>query len=122
MGVGVFILKKGQYGEVCVFASNLCKYYLRKVDFFVLSLASVRRVFLMWWCVVLQCFVTMVECVVVRLVFMFCSGVFISADVCCVSSGVENKVLLEYVDMMDVVLCYILSMCLFVVDMIICML
>ena len=42
----VFLFCTGdrQYGEVCVFPPILCKYDLRRVDVFVLSLAMVRRV------------------------------------------------------------------------------
>ena len=41
--VCIFVLQRGQYGKVCMFASTLCKYDLRKGDLFVLSWASVRR-------------------------------------------------------------------------------
>ena len=42
--VCVSALHMRQYGEVCVFALNLCKYDLRKGDLFVLRWARVRRV------------------------------------------------------------------------------
>ena len=31
------VLHNGQYGKECVFASTLCKYYLKKGDLFVLN-------------------------------------------------------------------------------------
>ena len=37
------VLQRGHNGNGCVLASNLCKYYLRKGDSFVLSLARARR-------------------------------------------------------------------------------
>ena len=57
------VLQRGQYGEVYVLASTLCKYDLRKGELFVLSWACDERVwgvFHLWWCVVFHCFVTMV--------------------------------------------------------------
>ena len=41
----VWMLQRGHSGDVCVLASTLCKYDLRKGDLFVLSWARVRRVF-----------------------------------------------------------------------------
>ena len=38
------MLQRGHNGDVCVLASTLCKYDLRKGDLFVLSWARVRRV------------------------------------------------------------------------------
>ena len=38
------VLQRGQYGEVGVFASTLCKYDLKKGNLFVLSWVRVRRV------------------------------------------------------------------------------
>ena len=38
------MLQRGNSGDVCVLASTLCKYDLRKGDLFVLSWARVRRV------------------------------------------------------------------------------
>ena len=38
------MLQRGHSGDICVLASNLCKYDLRKGDLFVLSWARVRRV------------------------------------------------------------------------------
>ena len=40
----VWMLQRGHSGDVCVLASTLCKYDLRKGDLFVLSWARVRRV------------------------------------------------------------------------------
>ena len=40
----VWVLQRGHSGDGCDLASTLCKYDLRKVDLFVLSLARVRRV------------------------------------------------------------------------------
>ena len=40
----MFVLQRGQYGEVCVFASILCKYDLRKGYSFVLCLWSVYSI------------------------------------------------------------------------------
>ena len=40
----VSVLQKGPFGKVCVFASTLCTYDLKKGDLFVLSCAMVRRV------------------------------------------------------------------------------
>ena len=46
------VLHRGQYGEVCVFASTLCKYDLRKDNLFVLSWPgcdeSVWDIILLW--------------------------------------------------------------------------
>ena len=39
----VWMLRRGHSGDVCVLASTLCKYDLRKGDLFVLSWARVRR-------------------------------------------------------------------------------
>ena len=39
----VWMLQRGHSGDVCVLASSLCKYDLRKGDLFVLSWARVRR-------------------------------------------------------------------------------
>ena len=39
--VCISVLKRGQYGEVCVFVSTLCKYDLRMGDLFVRSCARV---------------------------------------------------------------------------------
>ena len=38
------MLQRGHSGDVCVMASILCKFNLRKGDLFVLSWARVRRV------------------------------------------------------------------------------
>ena len=40
----VWMLQRGHSGDVCVLASTLCKYDLRKGDLVVLSWARVRRV------------------------------------------------------------------------------
>ena len=40
----VWMLQRGHSGDVCVLASTLYKYDLRKGDLFVLSWARVRRV------------------------------------------------------------------------------
>ena len=40
----VWMLQRGHSGDGCVLASTLCKYDLRKGDFFVLSWARVQRV------------------------------------------------------------------------------
>ena len=40
----VWMLQRGHCGDVCVLASTLCKYNLRKGDLFVLSWARMRRV------------------------------------------------------------------------------
>ena len=40
----VWMLQRGHSGDVCVLASTLCKYILRKGDLFVLSWPRVRRV------------------------------------------------------------------------------
>ena len=40
----VWMLQRGHSGDVCVLASTLCKYDLRKGDLFVLSWERVRRV------------------------------------------------------------------------------
>ena len=40
----VSVLHRGKYCEVCVLASILCMYDLKKVDLFVLSWVRVRRV------------------------------------------------------------------------------
>ena len=40
----VWVLQRGNSGDGCDLASTLCKYDLRKRDLFVLSWASVRRV------------------------------------------------------------------------------
>ena len=39
----VWMLQRGRSGDVCVLASTLCKYDLRKGDLSVLSWARVRR-------------------------------------------------------------------------------
>ena len=39
----VLMLQRGHSGEICVLASTLCMYDLRKGDLFVLSWARVRR-------------------------------------------------------------------------------
>ena len=53
--LGVSVQRRGQYSEVCVFATSLRKYNLRKCVLFVLCCARVRRVcpgvFSMCWCV-----------------------------------------------------------------------
>ena len=41
--MGVLVLQRGLYGELCVFASKICKYDLWKEDLFVISRARVRR-------------------------------------------------------------------------------
>ena len=72
---------------MCVFASTLCKYELKKGDLFVLSWDRVclrsasALVFIGGGCVCsilfvchfARCSATMVVCIVVRLVFMSCS-------------------------------------------------
>ena len=63
--VCVSVLHRGQYGEVCVFASTLCKYDLRKGDLFFLSWAR-----LLSMCVFA---VNMVECM---LCIRFCWCVY----------------------------------------------
>ena len=40
----VSVLQRGQYGEVCLFSSILCKYDVRKGDLSVLNLTRVQRV------------------------------------------------------------------------------
>ena len=40
----VWVLQRGNSGDVCDLASTLCKYDLIKSDLFVLSWAMVRRV------------------------------------------------------------------------------
>ena len=42
--VCVYVLHRGQYGEVCVFSSTLCTYDMRKGDLYLLNRARVRRV------------------------------------------------------------------------------
>ena len=59
------VLQRGQYSEVCAFALTLCKYDLRKVDLFAMSLSSVRIVYLGS--------VSSVVCIgVFNIVFFFC--------------------------------------------------
>ena len=41
------------------------------------------------FCYLARCFMTMVVCIVVRLVFMFCNGVWVCDDVCCVCRVVK---------------------------------
>ena len=53
----MWVFQRGNSGDGCDLASNLCKYVLRKGDLFALSWARVRRVrrgslsseLLMWW-------------------------------------------------------------------------
>ena len=46
----VWMLQRGHSGDGCVLASTLCKYDLRKGDFFVLSWARVLfRAASVWW-------------------------------------------------------------------------
>ena len=42
--VCVWMFQRGHSGDGCDFASNLCKYDLRKEDLFVMSWARVQRV------------------------------------------------------------------------------
>ena len=90
-------LQSERYGEMYMFASTLCKCDLRKSVLFVRSWARVLICDVGGVCSILL-FCDMVVFIVVRLVFnvFFWNGVWVSDDVCCVSSIVECGFFLDY--------------------------
>ena len=106
----VWMLQRGHSGDVCVLASTLCKYDLRKGDLFVLSWARVRRVrrgslssellvcgggvrSMLLLPLVARCLETIDVCIWCMFVFMsVVVTVWGSGNVCCVAAVVKNSV------------------------------